>query len=249
MGSNFLFLRAFVSLWSENRMRLSRWGLPLAIVLAILLLIYSPTFLTQINGSSDVLMNDVGEVQIVLNTWGTMHSPGYPLFAILGNLFVSAIRAIGVAPVIAPTIFSLIFGLAGLSLLFILTLHLTGRTTLAFIATLLYGLTYYMWLYNVVPSVRSMAFMFELVILILALWKPPIPHRLLWLALIGGIGIAHHRTFFFFAPAIVFAVWDELVATIRRRPVMLVVLIAIGLVGFLPYLYLPLRANAGATWV
>ncbi len=220
----------------------------LVVVLALLTILYAPTLLTINNGSSDDLMNDAGEVQVVLNTWGTLHATGYPLFCILGSAFVALLRALGMSPLVAPTVFSLVWGWAASALIFALAVHLTGRTLLSAAATLLYGLTYYTWLYNAVPAVRTMGLALEVLLLIVALRRPPIPQRLYWLALIGGIGIAHHRAFIFFVPAILYAVWPELVSAVRKRPLRLVVLGMIGLIGFLPYLYLPWRANAGATW-
>ncbi len=302
----------------------------LLLVLLILVMVYLPTFQTIVNGSSDDLMNDVGEIQNVLNTGGTLHATGYPLFTMLGSLFVAIVRGVGMAPVIAPAAFSLVCGLIGLACIFALARHLTGRIELAAIATLLYGLTYYTWLYSVVANVRTMGLMIEVLLLIVALWQPPVPRRLdgntdqrpnviagsavarpatwaevptsdalrpcnlrphpplplrrgglgrgetassrsfdsgqhatplrtllamttgsrlYWLALLGGIGIAHHRAFIFFVPAILYAVWQELVAEIRKRPLQLVSLLGVGLLGFLPYAYLPWRANAGGAWV
>ena len=37
-------------------------------------------------------IKDVAEIQVALNVWGTIHHTGYPLFAILGNLFTLPLR-------------------------------------------------------------------------------------------------------------------------------------------------------------
>ncbi len=50
-------------------------------------------------------------------------------------------------------------------------------------------------------------------------------------------------------PALIYAVWPDLRANWRRVPRLLLLSLLLGLVGFLPYIYLPLRANAGAAWV
>ena len=70
-----------------------------------------------------------------------------------------------------------------------------------------------------------------------------------WLAFIGGLGVFHHRALLMVAPALLYAIWPELTANPRRIPKILAVSLLLGLIGFLPYLYLPLRANAGAAWV
>src|SRR5712691_6233439 len=73
----------------------------LVATLLLLLIIYIPTLLTEItggveiNGAQDPYMQDVGEVQVALNVWGTIHLTGYPLYTILGNLATFGLRSIG----------------------------------------------------------------------------------------------------------------------------------------------------------
>ncbi|MBI5302367.1 MAG: DUF2723 domain-containing protein [Chloroflexi bacterium] len=218
----------------------------LLVVLALLALIYAPTLLAQINGSSDDFMADVGETQIVLNVWGTLHATGYPLFVILGNLFVGALRLIGIAPTVAPSIVSLIFGFAALAIFYALALNLTGRVALAAMATALLGVTRYVWIHNVIPEVYSFALLLLTILFAFALWRGEVSHRIEWLAFVGGIALAHHRAFILAIPPLAFAVWHELPALSWQRTTRL---IALGLIGFVPYAYLPARANLGGIWV
>jgi hypothetical protein len=51
------------------------------------------------------------------------------------------------------------------------------------------------------------------------------------------------------APALIYAVWPDIAAEPRKLPRKLTVCLLLGLIGFLPYLYLPLREWAGAAWV
>ena len=60
----------------------------LVIALGILAAVYLSTLQTIPNGSSHYFMIDVGETQIVLNEWGTLHATGYPLYVITGNLLI-----------------------------------------------------------------------------------------------------------------------------------------------------------------
>ncbi len=39
-------------------------------------------------------MADVGETQMVLNLWGTLHATSYPLYAIIGNVVADASKAL-----------------------------------------------------------------------------------------------------------------------------------------------------------
>ncbi len=68
--------------------RPTRAGSPTVVVL------YLPTFQTTPNGGDHFHMADVGETQIVLNLWGTLHATGYPLYAIIGNVLADALKAL-----------------------------------------------------------------------------------------------------------------------------------------------------------
>lgn len=62
-----------------------RMWIAYGLMILILLGVYAPTLLTQPGGGLTAYMDDVGEIQVSLNVWGTIHHTGYPLFAILGN--------------------------------------------------------------------------------------------------------------------------------------------------------------------
>lgn len=233
---------------AENRQSRIR-ALALALVLALLLIIYLPTLLTRINGSSDDFMADTGEEQIVLNTWGTLHATGYPLFVILGSTGVTALKAVGIAPETAPTLIALFWGLFALGLLYALVLHLTNHISLAIAVTGVFGLARWVWINNAIPEVYSFALFLLVLLIALALWRPEIPHRLEWLALVGGIAIGHHRGLVLAAPAVLYAVYPQLVFETRREPRRILLYLALGLLGLIPYVYLPLRAHMGASWV
>ncbi|NWG17245.1 MAG: DUF2723 domain-containing protein [Chloroflexi bacterium] len=230
---------------------------------AALLPIYLGTLQTIPNGAEHYLMIDVGETQIVLNTWGTLHATGYPLYVMLGSALVSLQRAFGISPAAAPSVVSLVWMAAALAVIFILMSHLISRTSqaagsrpfwLAAAAVLLFGLTRTAWIHAVIAEIYSFGLLFLAVLLALALWKPAhggatIRGRIYRLALVGGFGVCHHRAILVAAPALLVAVWPELTSSPRRLFKRLTLCLLIGLVGFLPYVYLPLRALAGADWV
>ena len=60
--------------------------LPFLVVLAVLLPVYFSTLQTIPNGSEDYYMIDVGETQIVLNRWGTLHAANRPRRALSPEL-------------------------------------------------------------------------------------------------------------------------------------------------------------------
>jgi hypothetical protein len=249
------FLLVLASRSGAPVFRLSRTRLLGGVALAVLLAAYLSTLQTIPNGAEHYYMIDVGETQIVLNSWGTLHATGYPLYVMTGSLLVTLLRGLGAAAVTAPALVSLVWGLAALALLYALANHLTGRPWLAAGMVILLGLTRTVWIHQVIAEIYTFGLFLLALLLALALWRRPLRGRIYWLALAGGIGVFHHRALLMAAPALLFAVWPELVAregvskswlmVVRR--VMLSLLI--GLLGFLPYVYLPLRAAAGAKWV
>jgi len=227
-----------------------------AAALLILVVVYLTTLQTIPNGSEHYYMIDVGETQNVLNQWGTLHATGYPLYVIVSNILVALLRLLGVSAATAPAITSLIYALVALALIFRLALEVTGKAWLSAGMVVLFGLTRTVWVHAAIAEVYSFGLMFLAALLLIALWQKPIRGRVYWLALLGGIGAFHHRAIAMAAPALVYAVWGEIFASTKSisRGYMVVVRRLVisgllGLLGFVQYAYLPLRAWANAKWV
>lgn len=245
-----------------------------------LLVAYLLTLQTIPNGAEHYYMIDVGETQIVLNTWGTLHATGYPLYVMLGNLLVTLLRGLGLDAAAAPGVVALLYTLAAMGLLYALLRRISGRGWLAAGIVALYGLTRTVWVHASIAEIYSFGLLILVGLLALALWDAPVRGRIYWLALLGGVGVFHHRALLFAAPALLFAVWgevwgrphpkslsmkerdlktDAIGGVARQVPIngagglralrRLVLCALLGLVGFVPYAYLPLRAQAGAAWV
>lgn len=241
-----------------------RWALSALPALALLLL-YLVTLQTHVSGSfgetspQNILKNeyikDVAEIQVALNVWGTIHHTGYPLFAIGGNLFTWPWRALGLEPAAAASLYAAVWGVVALISFAALLWRLTGRPWLAVLSAVLLGTARTIWLHNVLAEVYSMSLALTALMVLVALWPAPwrgawsARRRLLMLALLGGVGVAHHRAVAFVAPGLIAAIgpalWRE------RPPWRRIAWQAAGLfaLGFVPYLYLPLRAWQGAEWV
>jgi hypothetical protein len=230
--------------------------LPFLIVLAVLMPLYLATLQTIPNGAEHYYMIDVGETQIVLNRWGTLHATGYPLYVMTGNILVAVMRLFGMLPAAAPGVVSLLWGVLALGLVYVLAVHLTGRPLLAAMMTILFGLTRTVWIHNVIAEIYSFGLVFLALLLLLALLTPQLrdrqktdPRWIYALALIGGLGVFHHRALIMLAPALIYVVWPTLIAQPRKLPRIVAISLFLGLLGFLPYLYLLLRGRAGAAWV
>src|SRR5689334_14022954 len=98
-----------------------------AVVVLILLPFYLFTLQTIPNGSDQLPMIDVGETQVVLNVWGTLHATGYPLYVLLSAALVTILKAFGVSAAAAPAVTSLLWGMLALAVIYTLGLALTRR--------------------------------------------------------------------------------------------------------------------------
>ncbi len=217
--------------------------------LVVLLIVYLPTLQTIPNGSDHYYMADVGETQVVLNVWGTLHATGYPLYVMLSSALVAVFKLFGVSPAVAPSLTSLVWSVIAFALLYTLLLHLTNRIWLSALMLVLFGMMRTVWIHSAISEIYSFSLIFLLLLLLIALWRTPIRHRIYWLAFIGGIGVFNHRALIMVAPALLYAAWGELSAAPQRIPRIVIICLLLGLLGFLPYLYLPLRAWSGANWV
>jgi hypothetical protein len=137
--------------------------LGLGAALAILLVAYLPLLQRLPNGSEHYFMIDVGETQIVLNRWGSLHATGYPLYVMTGSAAVAVLRAFG----------SLFWGLLTLTLVYGLAFHITRKVLLAAATTVLFGLTRTMWIHNEIAEVYTMTLFFMPLLLGVALSGSP----------------------------------------------------------------------------
>ncbi len=170
--------------------------LPGALVCAAFTAVYALTLQRQINGASHLQLMDVAEMQIVLASWGTLHPSGYPLYTILGNLFVVFWRWLGVPAAVASAGFSLVLGVATLALLYGLMWELTGRALPAVTATALLGVSRTFWLFSSVAQTYTM----NAVLIVLLIWlslrysRQARKRDLILVGLVIGFTLVHHRT-------------------------------------------------------
>ncbi|MBK7894782.1 MAG: DUF2723 domain-containing protein [Candidatus Promineifilaceae bacterium] len=193
------------------------------------------------------LMDDSGEFVIAWHTWGITHAPGYPLLSLLANLGVRLIDPFGAYPAVAANLLSLFFAIGALLLLGQPLARLEGARTAVAATYLLPAFGILVWLYAVVAEAYAFGLLlaFGTLSLAWALGQAPSRSKLLWLGLLFGLAVGHHRTLLFLAPALLLAAWPA-------RKLGWRVWIEAGLLAaasLLVYLYLPLVAWAGSPWV
>jgi hypothetical protein len=172
--------------------------------------------------------------------WAVPHPPGYPLQTALGWLWS---RLPWSDPGAAVNGLSGIFSAGAAAALFLL-LRLAGvRRAAALTAAALMALSPLFWYYALVAEVRALNDLLALAAACCAfVWsREARPGALLAFSLLFGLGLSHHPTYAFLAPA--FAVWLS-----ARRPSARLgaAALAIALLGLAaPYLLLGLRLRWG----
>ncbi|MCZ7542641.1 MAG: DUF2723 domain-containing protein [Anaerolineae bacterium] len=210
-----------------------------------------------------VLPADAGEFQLVVNELGVAHPPGYPLYTLVGWGFAQL-------PLGSPAYRVNLFSALTAALTLAVVSHAVRRETRAPVAglaaALAHGAATSFWLTATQASIRPMAALFTALALDALLAyrrakRPPHPggpeapgsqaaqgagreNRILArFALCVGLGLTHHASLVFVVAVFVAALVAADRALLRQPRRWLRPGLAFA-AGFLPWLYLPLRAGA-----
>lgn len=213
-----------------------------------------------------VLAGDSGELQFAAWLAGLSHPTGYPLYLILGWLWSHGLDALGLAsPARAMTLFSVLFGALAVALTCLLAVALIGQSRpgqqtaaanriAALVAALTFAWTPTLWSQAVITEVYTLhAALIAAILWLALLWRGETEPRFLRrnrgslplaaLALLFGLGLAHHRTLLLLLPALlIFLLWQAPAGYWRWRQAALLAVLALA--PLLLYLYVPLRAPA-----
>lgn len=219
------------------RLGLDRWSLlPFGLPLLLYLFTLPPT----------VYNLDSAELTTAAATGGVMRATGYPLYLTIGHLWSRLpIGDVGYR----MNLFSAFTG--ALTLVFAVQilrrLQASGWAVFGALGLLATG-TYY-WGLSLIAEVYTLhtALMAGLILALLVWGEAPSPPRLALVALLTGLGLAHHAAFVLLLPGLV---WYLLVISPHSAIMPRSVLLAMAglLLGLSFYLYLPLRFSAGAAF-
>lgn len=221
-----------------------------AITAVIVVCFYFSTLMWDINGSDIRYAIDVGEYQVAMSLWGTVHPTGTPLYMMLGSPIVTVLDYVGVAPTAGASFFSLFWAVGSVILVVIILLEMAVGPVLASVTGVAIGLTKSMWMHASIAEVYSLWMFLLLLALYIALklesgWSD----KMGWLlALVTGLGCAHHRLFVPIVPVLVVWLWKQ----IPRGTSLLrwgLIALAIFAAGFLPYFDIVRRASNGLQWI
>lgn len=174
------------------------------------------------------------------------HSTGYPLYLLLGKIFITLIPFGDAA--YRMNLFSAVCASGAAVLVFLLIVELARNRAAAVLGALMFVTNEAVWRYASVAEVDTLtAFLAGALFLSLLLWRKE--RAPLWTsALLYGLALAHHRTSIFYAPGIFLFLYFTRRAVLRERAFLL----SLALVIFVPllfYLYVPLRAHTAPDYV
>ncbi|MFQ5595577.1 MAG: protein O-mannosyl-transferase family [Anaerolineae bacterium] len=182
---------------------------------------------------------DSAELSVGAYTLGLVHSPGYPLYLLLGKLFtLLPVGDVGYR----LNLMSAAFGIVTILLVYDIARRLTRQSVIALAAALFLAFSWYFWTDAIVAEVYTLQAAFTAGLLwLLLIWRERRERRWLYVfALAAGLSCANYPATGLIAPGLAAFVW----LTDRRlllSPRQLATLAGLFGLGFLVYLYLPLR--------
>jgi hypothetical protein len=181
------------------------------------------------------------------------NAPGYPLYTTLGWVWFRLGRAFlssWLNPTQVLSLYSTLWAVAALLILYLLLLEVTRRNALvSALVTLAFAATYFFWYYAVTTEQYTSAVLQTLLIIVLAFrWERDRQDRtLLWLALVTGISLAHMITvLLILPPLLIFLLATE--RNLIRRPKLIAGCALVGLLPLLSYAYVYVRGAQHPEW-
>ena len=187
-----------------------------------------------------VILGDSGEFITASFEAGIPHPPGYPLFAILGNLFTK----IPIGNIVQRTGFvSALFGAATAGLVALLLYRLTFSLVASYGGALALAFSSIFWLYSVNAEVITLVTFFLVLILFLALRYGESKKKffLYLLAFVTGLSLTNQYSIFAVLPAAILVVLPHRREFLNIKEI--VILAVFFILGLTPYIYLPIAAS------
>ncbi|MCP5533475.1 MAG: DUF2723 domain-containing protein [Akkermansiaceae bacterium] len=191
-----------------------------------------------------VVGGDAGELVAGTASGGVLHPPGYPLYALLGRIFL--LLPIG-EPAWRMNLFSMVAGVAAAWMLQRATARWSGSPWAGVLAAACFAFCPVVWEHSVGAEVFALHHVFVAALLWVAVaYAETGAARWVWIgAGVTGLAMSHHHTIVFFAAPL--AVWP----LIRQpsywlKPTRLAGLAGVLLLGLLPYAFLPAASSSAA---
>lgn len=191
-----------------------------------------------ITAARDIVVGDSPEFIITAATLGVPHSPGYPLFTMLGHL--CSLLPVGPLP-FRLNLLSVVCDAAAVGIVFLTAFRLSRSNLAAAVAALVLALDPLFWSWSLVPEVFPLNnLLAALMIYLLVIWHEQPQHYgfLAAASLVAGLALTNHHTIVLLGPAVCFLLWHRR-AVLLARPQIILICAATFILGLLPYAYVP----------
>lgn len=206
-------------------------------VLALSLTIYVRTMAPTVYGL------DSAELAAGAYTLGIVHSPGSPLFLLIGKLFCFLPWGdVGWR----VNLWSAVSAALGVALVYGLAFRLTRKPWISAACALMLAFSYYYWVWALVAELYAPHVLFTAgVLLCLFQWRDTRKPAWLWAsAALWGLGMGNHTALILAAPGMAWLAVDNTGNAWKRPRVWGPAVLAAPAVMFAVYLYLPIRYAA-----
>jgi hypothetical protein len=190
------------------------------------------------------------------------NAPGYPLYTMGGWLWFRLGRGLLgwlFDPLQILSLYSTLWGLASLGLLYMILLRVSRRWWLAALLTLFQATTFFFWYYSVTTEQYTSAVFQTLLLIWLAFkWDDmPRDRTLLGLAFVSGTMLANMVTTLFILPPLLWFIFFRkteakstslMLGYYLRRPSLVATAVGAALLPFLSYAYIYIRGDQHPEW-
>jgi hypothetical protein len=182
---------------------------------------------------------DSGELSLAVKTLGIAHPTGYPLFTLLGKIWVTLMFWGDLA--FRLNIFSAMIGACAAAFLFLTLSQLGIQPALSLAGSFLWAFSPVVWDQATVIEVYGLTSLLGMLLIWLSLrYKEEKVHQILFLiAFISGLGLGNHLSLLWYLPGVLIIVLNRQLLNNWKRLVLSAAFFGLGLSI---YLYLPLRS-------
>jgi hypothetical protein len=198
----------------------------------------------------DVYSGDIGDLATAAYFFGVPHPPGYPTLTLLGFIFSRLPLAL---PIISKiTLPSTIVAIIGLMFFYQFVRQQTKNLFISLLSTAILAFSYLYWLYAEVPEVFAISNTLLIIIYYFA-WRfsqSRKPKDLYFTTFFIGLSLTDQQAIIAALPGILVFILPQYKRLWKQKNV-LAKAIGFGLLGLLPYIYLPIAAatNPQINWM
>jgi tetratricopeptide (TPR) repeat protein len=188
-----------------------------------------------------VYFGDSGELTAAAYNLGIAHPPGYPLYLLLGKLFMLLVPIGDMA--MRMNLFSAFFASLTAVLIYLIGRTLTHERLISTLTSLIAAFSFTFWSQAVVAEVYTLAALFFCILIFFTLlWlRDQKEHWLLLLALTAGLALTHHVIIAVFYPVFFIFILLNRPRLIKDWK-LITKITSLFLLPLLLYLYLPIRS-------